>query len=424
MKTATRAGLLPWAICMLGAVYFGYGYFLRIAPSVMIEELMRDFHVTATALGNLLAVYFYIYAALQIPVGLAADTVGPRRILIGAALVTSAGAALFAGADGLATAYAARLLIGAGAAVAWISTLKLALVWLPPERYSMVAGLANLVAMTCAIGAQAPLAFAVEAFGWRAATYGSAVAGLVIAACFWASRLAKPPARHKAAASGLGVLHTLCRVLAQPRPWIIAGYAGLAAGPMLAFAVLWGVPYAEAAYGVDRPTAGSLASTALIGWGLGGPLLGWISERLRRRLPVLAAAPLGGLAAWPVLLAVPDLPLAAVYLLLLFIGLCTGAVIVGFTVAKELAPTAVSGTATSLVNASAMIVTALYQVLIGWLLDLNWTGGLANGARLYEPQAYVTAFAAIPITLLVALVLLAFIPETRCRQVAADEFVA
>ena len=103
-------------ICCLGAVFFGYGYCLRVAPSAMIDELMRDFAVTAAAIGNLAAVYFYVYAGLQLPIGGAADNIGPRRILVAAVLVVAVGAVLFANADSLALAYLGRILIGAGSA--------------------------------------------------------------------------------------------------------------------------------------------------------------------------------------------------------------------------------------------------------------------------------------------------------------------
>lgn len=125
-------GATGWLVCGLGAVYFGYGYAVRVSPSAMLDQLMRDLSASAAVLGTLAGIYFYVYAALQLPLGLAIDRVGPRRILTFAALVCASGVALFAVADQLAVAYLARGLIGAGAAAAFASGVKLASLWLPP----------------------------------------------------------------------------------------------------------------------------------------------------------------------------------------------------------------------------------------------------------------------------------------------------
>src|SRR3546814_1805478 len=105
-----------WSSDVCSSDLFGYGYAVRVSPSAMIDPLMRDLSATAAVLGTLAGIYFYVYAAMQLPLGLAIDRIGPRRILTIAALVCGAGVALFAAADGLFTAYLGRALIGAGAA--------------------------------------------------------------------------------------------------------------------------------------------------------------------------------------------------------------------------------------------------------------------------------------------------------------------
>ena len=412
-----RWSILPWFVCGLGALFFGYGYFLRVAPSVMIEELMRDFAVTAAAIGNLAAAYFYVYAGLQIPVGLAVDNTGPRRILIVAAIICAAGTGLFALADDIGLAFLARVLIGVGSAAAWVSTLKLATQWLPAERYALMVGLTNMIAMLCAVAGQGPLALFIEAVGWRTAMTWLALVGLAIAAAIWITRWAgRPPYAGRGKEPEAGVLHALHLVLTSGRAWAIALFTSLAIGPILAFAVLWGVPYLMEQYGTSKSIAGTLASMVLLGWGLGGPAVSWLSERLQRRKPVLISAPLAGIAIWAILLLQPNLPLPALYALLLFNGLTTAGVLVAFTVAKEFNPLAVSGTMTSLINGTAMLFIAGFQIVIGLLLDLTWSGRMAGGVRVYDAEAYRLAFAAIPVSLALSIVLLRFVPETYCRQ--------
>src|SRR4030081_241251 len=108
--------LLPVLGWMTAALFFGYAWVLRVAPSVMVEELMRDFSVGAAVLGNLSAAYFYGYAGMQIPVGILLDRFGPRRLITIAALCCAGGCALFASGTTLGVVTAGRFLIGASAA--------------------------------------------------------------------------------------------------------------------------------------------------------------------------------------------------------------------------------------------------------------------------------------------------------------------
>ncbi len=108
-------GPLPWLMWSLGALFFCYAFFQRVAPSVLVSDLMRDFGVGAAVLGNLSAFYFYAYAGMQLPLGVLVDNWGPRRILTGGALVCGLGTLMFATADTLGPAYLGRLLVGGGA---------------------------------------------------------------------------------------------------------------------------------------------------------------------------------------------------------------------------------------------------------------------------------------------------------------------
>ena len=136
-----------------------------VVPSVMVSDLMRDFAAGGAILGTLSGIFFYAYAALQIPLGVMLDRWGARRTLAGAATVCAVGTVLFATANTLPVAYAGRALIGAGSAFGWIGTLTLIGLWFPPNRFAFVAGITALIGMAGAVGGQAPLAAVVETFG-------------------------------------------------------------------------------------------------------------------------------------------------------------------------------------------------------------------------------------------------------------------
>ena len=415
---AAASGAYPWIACGLGALFFCYGYFQRVAPSVMIAELMRDFAVNAAILGNLAALYFYAYAALQLPAGLMLDRWGPRRVLSAAIVLCGAGSLLFATAGELASAYAGRLLIGAGAGFAWVGTLKLASIWFPPRRFALVGGLSTMLGMVGAVGGQAPLAAVVQAAGWRETLVGTAVfAGLLAGAVWLVVRDGPAPESTPPAAAQAGMLSGLAGVLATPQTWVLALFGALLVPNLAAFAGLWGVPYMMRAYGLERPAAAAATSMVLVGMGGGAVLLGWWSDRIRRRkVPMLAGA-VAALSAISALVYAPGLPLWAAYGLCLVYGTGTGAFVLCYATGREHNRAGATGTAMAVLNMTMMTVGAVFQPLIGWLLDLNWDGRMEAGAPVYSAAAYRWAFGVFVASGALACLAGLRIRETHCRPV-------
>jgi MFS family permease len=416
-----RASLWPWCIWGLGVVFYGYNSFQRVSPSVMVNELMRDFAATAVILGNLSAVFFYSYALVQVPVGVLVDRFGPRRTMAAAAAVGAVGCILFGSAPSLSLAYVGRLLIGATSGFAWVATLQLAMLWLPPERFALASGLTLFIGMMCAVGAQAPTALVVDAIGWRWTMVLAGVFGLVLAVVIWivargqGSAAASRAAAQEARRSRGSMLAGLRQVVASPQNWLIAVYWGAVAGPMLAFAGLWGVPYLMVRYGLARPAAAALASSLLVGWAIGGPLSGWLSDRIhRRKLPILVGTA-ASLLTWTAFFYLPGLTIVHLYALLITNGIASGAGIINVALAREQNPAAVSGTVQAVINVFSPAAGAVCQLLIGFLLDANWAGASADGIRLYSTDAYLAAYAVFPVSLVIALVVAFAFRETYCR---------
>jgi MFS family permease len=412
-----RSPRLAWLVWAVGALSFSYAFMQRVAPSVMVEDLMRDFAATGAVLGNLSAIYFYAYAGLQIPIGLALDAWGPRRMLTAAAVVAAVGSLLFSTGETLTTAYIGRLLIGIGCAVGFVGSLKIAVAWFPPNRFAFVSGMSMLMGMAGGIAGQAPMAAVVDVVGWRDALFGAGVLGLVLAAATWVIVRDHPatgdiaeirrPARQ--------VMADLKQVIVQRQIWLIALYGGVMSGPMLAYGALWGVPHLMTVYGLDRPTAAGSASLVLLGWAGGAPAAGWISDRLgRRRLPMAVAAVIA-LLSWVMLLYVPGLPLFLAWVLLFVVGASSAGMVITYALAREISPPRVSGAATGFNNMMTVGSGALMQPLIGWLLDRYWDGTEVDGVRAYSHGTYDAALVTLPICAAVAFVLVWFVRETYCR---------
>jgi MFS family permease len=385
----------------LAAVFYTYGYFQRVAPSVMVADLMREFEANAAALGNLSAFYFYPYTLLQIPLGMLIDRLGARRAMLAAAGLCTAGSFLFALAPNLESAAAGRMLVGIGASFSWIGTLSLAMQWLPAHRFATVTGLTLLSGLIGAVLAQGPLAALLEIAPWRTAMVGASLFMLAITvASAVVVRDRRPDQPDRAAPPGL--LASLGLVVRDPQTWKVAIFTGFMVTPMAAFAGLWGVPVVTQTYDLDRPTAGVTVSLLLVGWAIGGPLAGWISDRLRRRKEVMATGGALVIACWVALLGL-ELPLGALQALLFANGLFSGAIILNFAAIRDSAAPPVVVAAMGLVNTLGMGCSALSLPALGYLLDLQWQGEIIDGVRRYPTEAYRAAFWLFPATMIVSL---------------------
>ena len=404
--------ILGWAT---GALFFFYAWVLRVSPSVMVEELMRDFAVGGAVVGNLSALYFYGYAGMQIPVGLMIDRFGPRRLLAVSALVCGASCLLSAWSPSLEGVALGRFLIGASAAFSLVGAFAVAGQWFASTQFALLGGLAMASGMAGGVLGQAPVRLLVETYGWRPTIAAMAIGGLVIAV------MAIAFVRDRTRGSGgLGsVLGGLATVARNPQTWVIS-LAGLGAnGTLLGFGGLWGVPFMKAAHGLEPASAAFITSLLIAGWGCGAPTFGWLSGRMaRRRIPFLIGYAIC-VPAFLTLVYGPPLPHVAVAALTFLTGFGGSAQIVCFATVREVNPPALSGTAIGIVNAFVTGTGAVYQPLIGWLLDRSWSGALVGGARVYAADDYRVGFVVLVTGLLIGVTCACLMRETRCQQVAA-----
>ncbi len=414
------------AVWALGAGLYLIGFFQRVAPAVITRELTAEFALSAAALGNLSALYFYTYVAIQIPTGVLVDHWGPRRVLTIGGVLAAAGTLLFALAPGYALVGVGRLLVGAGVGVAFVSMLKLAAHWVQPSRFALISGLALACGGIGGVSAGVPLRLAVNAFGWREVMVAASVVTALLALLTWLIVRDDPSERgmrsYSSQRSGIVSPHSMLggirEVFRHRNVWLIFIGCGAITGPMLAFGGLWGVPFLSSQYGLTTAQAAFVTSVMLVAWSVGSPLAGALSDRLRRRkLPLLVGGVLAAVL-WGILIYVPALPYPALMAIMVGLGLSSGVVVIGFAFCKESAPAALAGTASGIANMGNMLGGMAMQPLIGLLLDLGWEGGVSGGVRSYGFAAYSVGFTLMLAWLLAGLAAFAFARETHAKQSA------
>ncbi len=428
MQTSAPPLGTAWFVWGLGALFYLMGFFQRVAPAVMTEELMREFHISAAALGNLSGYYFYSYVAMQIPTGIIADRWGPRRLLSAGALAAGIGTMMFALSAELLWAGMGRLIIGGSVAVAFVGMLKLSNSWFPPRYYAMVAGMALFFGIIGAVFAGTPLRLAMDRFGWRSVLAATAAITIGIGVAIWIFvrddprdrgyvRIANPsPGKTRLAQST--IIAGIMQVFHYRNTVLLFLIPGAMVGSVLAFSGLWGVPYLTTHYGLSTSKAAMLASAVLVAWALGGPIFGWLSDRFQARKPLYIIGCSLSFLGWGIALLIQPIPFYLLVSALLLAGFNCGCIIISFALAKESVPVHLAGTVSGVVNMGVMIGPMLLQPAVGWILDRHWQGHLKAGVRIYDAAAYQAGFSLMMAWIILALVLLFFIRETHCRQIA------
>lgn len=397
--------------CAFACLFFGYAFLLRVSPSVMVDDLMRDLAVGAALLGHLSAFYLYIYAILQVPIGLMMDRMGPRRLVSTAACLVGVGTLVFANADTVDEAYTGRLLIGAGCAFSWPALLAIINQWFP-WRFALLAGLGQVTGMVGAVFGQAPLSIAVQAYGWRHAMLGLSVIGIVLGALlWWCTRDRQHPQSR-----GVGLSRSLRHVVGNTQTLVSALFGFAMAGQILAFGGLWGVPFLGTAYGLEPTAAAGIVSLLFVGSGVGGLTLGWLSDHIGRRKPVMLGGGLLCTTAQLVIIYVQGLPVTALSMLVFLQGFGGAAILLAFATAREHNAPNYAGLAIGVVNTAVIASGAVFQPVVGVLLDTLWSGGLRAGARVYSGEAYEVALSVLVVGSAVGTAGLVLLRETFCRR--------
>ncbi len=425
--TTERTPLLGYIGWLLAASGFFYAWVLRISPSVMVGDLMAEFQIGGAVLGVMSSLYFYTYATIQVPVGLAVDRFGPRRILSFTILIAALGCVVTAAAPTIEVVYAGRLMIGFGAAFALVGSMVVGALWFPPRRFALLAGLAVAIGLIGGAVGQWSLAWAVPEFGWRDTMYVLGAGGVVLSALTWLLTRDKPPGVERVATPSIqrnrfkSVTADVWRV-AQERQIVWASViTALSSAPVLTFGALWGVSYSETVYGMSRPEAAFYVSFLLYGVAIGGPIFGWLSDKIGRRKTPLIVGQSMACISFATMLYVPDLPPAVFGLLIGIAGFGGASMNLCYATGRESLPARNIGAALGLINMTAVALGGIViQPLVGWFLDLQWTGELKGGARVYSAEAFQLALVVVPGLSLMAVFSCFGLRETYCQPVAEE----
>ncbi len=354
---------------------------IQVSPSVMSMQLMHDLKIGTFGLGIMSGVYFYTYTAMQIPSGLLFDQYNPRIIITLSILTCILGTLLFAVSGNIYTGSLARLLMGSGSAFAFVSVLVVTADLFKSKYFAVITGITQMLAALGAMTGQLPISLLVTSIGWRNTLLILFVIGCVLAIAVWKLLdYGKNDVIAKKISPQINVKGNLKNIISHPQTWFIALYSCLLWAPMSSFASLWGVPFLTRVYHFQQTTAAFLCSLMWLGLAITSPFLGIISMGFKNRVwPLAISALIGAISFYFVLER--DLTIVTVGIFLFLAGAACSGQALSFTVVKENNPSSAKGTAIAFNNMAVVISGALFQPIIGKLLESHHMHRMCNNTH-------------------------------------------
>ena len=374
-------------------------------------DLQHEFAIGAAALGTLGATYFYVYALMQVPSGVLADTLGPRVTLVLGMIIAGIGSIAYGLAGSFAAAATARTLAGLGVSVVFVCMLKLCANWFHEQRFATAVGAANVAGIAGALAATAPLAWLITVVSWRSVFIALGVASLFLALAIWLF-VRETPVAHSANAGTGNWRRALAQVAANPATWPPFWVNVGISGAYMTFIGLWAAPFLVHTHGLTPVAAGRCTALTLIAFAFCAPLVGWLSDRLGVRRPLVIGFALAFSATGLLWVALPMPSANGVIVAALLTGLAVPGFTLSWSIAKEVNPPQSAGMAIAIANIGGFVASGVLQPLVGWVVD-SGAGMVAGGSA----AAYRLGIGVLVLWSLIGIVAAFRVSETRCRNI-------
>lgn len=402
MSKNTRMAAVAW---LLAAVYYFYQYVMRSSPGVMMGQLSESFGLSALGVASMVGFFYYGYSPFSLVAGAAIDRLGTRKVVPLGAITVGIGALLFStGNQAIGTI--GRFLQGAGGVFALIGAIYIASKHFPASKAATLIGATQMFGMAggsagqFAVGPMISSGMTVQTF-W----IGMGIAGLAIGAILWTilpkDDVPEPQGKWMKTAAGAFKL-----VFRNPQSVICGLIAGLLFIPTTIFDMVWGVRFLQDAHGIDYSQAVLRSASVPFGWIIGCPLLGFISDRIGRRKPVIFGGA-GGLLVCLAYILFAKTSILPPFVPGLVAGICSGAAMLTYTVIKEANPPHLSGTATGVINFLNFTFSALLGPVFAWSLTR-----LSDESGQMDHSDYQLAFLPLLLGVVLAIILTTKLKET------------
>lgn len=365
--------LLPWILCLLGVSFYFYASVIAIMPNNIVTQLLQSFQLSATKVSFFGTCYFIAYASCLIPGGMLLDTWPERRILPLAILLCGLGTLIFALTPSFAIALVGRMISGIGGGFGLLGTIYLVNKWLPKKYFGLYLGLAFMIGLSGGL-LQRPLAVVINSIGWRMTLTCLGMLGLIMSGLMYLITKKLTQAEAQKLFTNTTLIKDLklsCyQIMQKPNNWFLASYGGLMFVPMSILSSLWGISLLQAYYqNYDKPILAGINSFIFLGWIIGSPLLGWLSDFIKQRRFVIRFCSVGLFLTLVTINYLINLPLDFTKILMFLTGVFSAGSAIFFTMTAESNNAKTVATALGFVNALALVPDIIAQPVFGLILD-------------------------------------------------------
>jgi len=401
-------------VCLIAAFFYCYEFLLRILPGTLQGELSEAFgHISATTFGQLAVLYYFAYSPMQLPVGMLIDRFGPRKLLSFACLCCTFGSYLFMNFSSIYIAGIGRFLVGFGSSFAFVGVLTLLTHWLPKRYFSLATGLMTALGMFGLMYGGVKLTELAATMALDKVLMLTVIAGAVLTVLILLIVRDAPGREHESKKSLKCFFNQVWRVLISREVWLIGLVGASLYTSLSVFGELWGKSYLEQAHHLTKMEAAKVVSAMFLGWAVGAPLSGYWSDRTGRRTRPLVLGAFCALLCIAAVLYVPHLSYTSLLVLLFLYGVFSGTEIIVFVMVKERSGAELSGTVFAAVNMIVTLGAVIFQPLVGFLLDYDYSTTQAEsaGAMMYHISDYQRALLVLPLSLILVMVIGFFLKD-------------
>jgi len=438
MGDSTKLDFKAYRLLVFLVLGFGYllAFFHRVAPAVVAIDMMSDLKAGAVLIGLLASGYFYPYALMQLPTGILSDSWGSRKTITLFFLIASIGSFILGLSSNISTAIFGRVLVGLGVSTLYVCALKILSQWYKGEEFATMTGFLIAIGGIGLLVSTVPLALLSNAVGWRMPFILTSVITLALALLIWffvrnspqeigmpvvvENSLQKNPEvpllgmpavveESKSNQSKVPILKSVIKVLSLKYYWPASIWMFCTMAIYLAFGGLWGGPYLMQIYQMTKVEASRVLSMIAVGMIIGSPLMGLLSDRIIKKRKIVVNVSSVILLVIMIFLYfwVSTIPTIGLYLICLGLGIFSvGSIAIGYALIKDLFPIEIAGTSVGVANFFPFLMGALYQPLMGYILELNGKIGES-----YTAIGYQNAFLVLLISSIIACVASFFIKE-------------
>jgi len=404
----------PWFICFVASLFFFYEFIQGNMFASIADDIMRDFNIKADKMTYMSSIYYCSNVIFLFCAGIILDRFSAKKTIVIAMLLCVISTFVLANSNSFGVALICRFVTGIGSAFCFLGPIRITSRWFPPKKMALVTGIIVTIAMSGGMLAQYPLTKLVIYIGWRNSLLAIGWLGIAFLVVMY-KILQEAPDSKKINRNKYGVFETLKTVYTNPQTIRAALYASLMNMGIAVFGAVMGCLYLTQRLGVDKEQGSIINSMLFLGTILGGPFMGWLSDRIGLRLAPMKFGVITTFITMVLILYV-NVPVSVMIVLFFCLGFFSSSQVISYALVAEISPAVITASAVSIVSILTQSGYIIFQNLFSTLLISHGEMQVINNIPTYSSAAFQFAASILPTGLIIAGLALFGIKETYCHR--------